>query len=402
MVSIASVLALSLTAAAPLLEGELIFPPTPKHDHGSSLVQLADESLLAVWFHGSGERTADDVLLQGARKAPGADVWTEPFAMADTPALPDCNPVLFVDPRGVLWLFWITVQDNHWGGSLLKYRIAEDPMGEGPPKWAWQGVIHARPKNLEEQFLKVLERGEVELAPLIALRPELTELIAEGRAAARSKLRRRLGWMTRIHPIMVSPNRMVLGLYSDVFNCGLAAITEDWGETWAFSEPILDSDPKLLGNIQPSLVQRQNGDIVAYMRDNGMPKCVRTSVSTDGGMTWSDLDKLPVRNPGSSVECIALESGAWVLVSNDTVQGRHRLAAYLSEDEGETWRILRLIEEAERDTGSFSYPSVLQAKDGTIHCTYSHRRDGGPGSCIKHVRFNEAWVREGTRLENAK
>ncbi len=392
---LAAALILTFATAQPILEGELIFPGTPKHDHGSSVVQLADDSLLAVWFHGSGERTADDVLLQGARKAPGATAWSEPFLMADTPGLPDCNPVLFVDPRGVLWLFWITVQDNQWGGSLLKYRTAEQPVGDGPPEWDWQAVIHIRPGELEEQFLAVLERGETELAPLLALRPELTEEVARGKAAAQDKLRRRLGWMTRIHPIMTGSTRMLLGLYSDVFNCGLVAITEDWGDTWEFSEPILDPNPMLLGNIQTSLVQRKKGEIVAYMRDNGMPKCVRTSVSSDDGITWSELDKLPIRNPGSSVECIALASGAWVLVCNDAVDGRHRLAAYLSDDEGATWPLYRLIEEAEPGKGSFSYPSVIQTRDGSIHCTYSHRREGDAGSSIKHVRFNEAWVRAG-------
>jgi hypothetical protein len=44
----------------------------------------------------------------------------------------------------------------------------------------------------------------------------------------------KIGWMTRIHPIMVTEKRMMLGLYSDVFNCSLAAFTEDWGRTLVF------------------------------------------------------------------------------------------------------------------------------------------------------------------------
>ena len=219
-------------------------------------------------------------------------------------------------------------------------------------------------------------------------------LIAVGREAAADKLARSLGWMTRIHPIMVSENRMLLGLYSDVFNCSLAAYTEDWGGHWSCSEPILKPDAMYLGNIQPSFVQKKNGDIVVFMRDNGMPKRIRTGVSRDNGETWPEAGMLDIRNPGSSVECIALGNGSWVLVCNDTSNGRHLLTAYLSEDEGASWPWARRIEEQEKDKGSFSYPSVIQGADGTIHCTYSHSKEGGGGSCIKHARFNEAWIRE--------
>src|SRR5262249_38681519 len=43
-----------------------IFPPEPKHNHASCIVEIADGSLLAVWYSGSGERKADDVVIQGA------------------------------------------------------------------------------------------------------------------------------------------------------------------------------------------------------------------------------------------------------------------------------------------------------------------------------------------------
>ncbi len=382
-----------LAQAQPVFAGELIFPPNPKHNHGSSIVETPEGDLLAVWFHGSGERKSDDVLLQGARKRNGEDAWCAPFVMADTPGLPDCNPVLFIDPQKTLWLFWVTVQDNQWGGTLLKYRTATNYDADGPPQWDWQDVIHTRPVDLETQFLGVIARVEENMAPLLASVPRLPELIAVGKDAATTKLKRRLGWMTRIHPIMTSEKRLMLGLYSDVFNCSLAAFTEDAGATWFFSEPILDPQAKRLGNIQPSFVMRKNGDIVAYMRDNGIPNRVRTATSTDHGITWPSVQMLAIPNPGSSVECIALESGRWVLVCNDTNSGRHRLSAYVSEDEGATWPTARPIEEREeKKDGSFSYPSLIQASDGTMHSTYSYRSSESEGSSIKHAHFNEAWL----------
>ena len=158
MITAALVCMASIMAAdAPLYEAEAIFSPNEKHNHGSSIVETSEGDLLACWFHGSGERRSDDVLIQGARKRRGEDDWSEPFLMADSQNLPDCNPVLFIDPRGTLWLFWIAVQNNEWGGSLLKYRTSTDYSEDGAPKWDWQDVIHCRPQKLEEQYLAMLK-----------------------------------------------------------------------------------------------------------------------------------------------------------------------------------------------------------------------------------------------------
>jgi hypothetical protein len=75
---------------------------------------------------GTGERSADDVEILAARKANGGDEWSEPFLLADTPELPDCNPVLHVDSTRRLWLFWPTILDNHWESALLKAKCADD------------------------------------------------------------------------------------------------------------------------------------------------------------------------------------------------------------------------------------------------------------------------------------
>lgn len=385
-----------VVAQGPVYGAEPIFPPNPQHNHGSSIVETPTGDLLACWFHGSGERGSDDVLVQGARKRKGESAWSEPFVMTDSQDLPDCNPVLFMDPRGVLWLFWIAVQNNEWGGALLKYRTASRYDKDGPPQWDWQDVIHCRPRNLETMFLATLEEAKVKYAALFEASERYQKMIEEVRTAAQDKLTQRLGWMTRLHPIMTSDSRIMLGLYSDVFNCSLAAFTEDWGKTWQFSDPILTPD---LGNIQPSFVKRKDGAIVVMMRDNGLPKRIRRAESKDAGVTWGPVECTEIPNPGSSVECISLKSGNWVLVCNDTVNGRHQLTAYLSEDEGATWKWKRALEQFAPDAASASYPSVIQAKDGLIHCTYSFTEKDVPGSTIKHAWFDEAWLREGTPAE---
>ena len=49
-----------------IVSEEFIFPTQSEHTHGSSIVMLPTGDLLAAWFQGSGERSADDVRIMGA------------------------------------------------------------------------------------------------------------------------------------------------------------------------------------------------------------------------------------------------------------------------------------------------------------------------------------------------
>ena len=49
---------------------QAIFPPEPKHNHASCVIETARGHLLAAWYSGSGERKSDDVVIQGAWLVP--------------------------------------------------------------------------------------------------------------------------------------------------------------------------------------------------------------------------------------------------------------------------------------------------------------------------------------------
>jgi predicted neuraminidase len=181
------------------------------------------------------------------------------------------------------------------------------------------------------------------------------------------------------------------------------AITDDWGKTWHSSTPLVG-----LGNIQPSIVRRKDGSLFTFMRDNGPPpKRLHQSESHDRGETWSAVTDSGLPNPGSGAEITSLRNGHWVLISNDTERERNSLAVQISDDEGKTWKWKRHLEldEPGPEAGSFHYPSIIQAKDGTLHASYSYHLakrnlpkdvDGDPaGKSIKHAHFNETWVMEG-------
>ncbi len=390
----------------PFLRSELLFPLEHWHNHGSCLIQCPNGDLLVCWYHGSGERTADDVVVLGARQKKNATTWSAPFLLADTLGYPDTNPAMFIDPRQRLWLMWPTILNNHWESALMKYRISTDYQKSGPPQWDSSEVLHVTPgTNFQPVVEAALDQLSASQIPA-AKADQFDAWIKEKKAHAADKLYCRLGWMTRVHPQVIDGRRLIVPLYSDGFDFSLMAITDDWGKSWFTSEPLIGH-----GNVQPSIVQKKDGTLVAYMRDNGPPPMrIPESHSTDRGVTWSkvvDSDRL---DSGTGVEAIVLQNGLWLLTHNDLEKGRHQLAVSLSDDEGKTWKWTRHLEkDSEADVkagaGSYHYPSVIQAKDGTIHVSYSiHQKksetkldtSGKPASeSIKHAHFNIAWVMQG-------
>ena len=366
------------------LQTQYIFPLQDKHVHGASIAETPGGDLLAVWFHGSGERTADDVRLLGARLRKGAAAWSEVFDMADTPGFPDCNPVLFVDTKNRLWLFWSVVLANRWENCLLKYCRADRYEADGPPEWNWQDVILLK---ADDTFPEKIAAGFKEINPPEDMWAEYarpySELVTE---AARDKLKRQLGWMTRNHPLVLQSGRILLPLYSDGFNICLTAYSDDDGANWQASEPIVG-----LGPIQPALAQRKDGSVVAFFRDSGdAPKRLQQAESSDEGKTWTVTRDTDIPNPSSSAEVKVLADGRWILVGNDLEEGRNRLGVLLSEDEGQTWTARRYLEEDADVSNAYAYPSILQASDGSIHAVYScHIHEG---RTIKHAFFSPAWV----------
>ena len=122
---------------------------------------------------------------------------------------------------------------------------------------------------------------------------------------------------------------------------------------------------------------------------------MQRSVSTDQGDTWSITVDTDIANPGASLEVIALRDGSWVMVFNDVEGGRHQLSLARSEDEGIHWKWKRRLEiDSEMET-SYSYPSLIQSRDGRLHLTYSH--SGPAGEAIKHVAVSADWILEDGR-----
>ncbi|MCC6507977.1 MAG: exo-alpha-sialidase, partial [Pirellulaceae bacterium] len=120
------------------------------------------------------------------------------------------------------------------------------------------------------------------------------------------------------------------------------------------------------------MVELHSGKLWMLARTKGQPY---ESFSTDGGQTWSQ-PKLAatVQNVSARFFLRRLPSGRILLVKNgsptERLQNRTHMSAWLSEDEGQTWKGGLLLDER----NAVSYPDGFQSPDGLIHILYDWNR----------------------------
>jgi predicted neuraminidase len=366
---------------APQYQAELVFPLRGDHNHAPGIVACPNGELLASWYRGSGERTADDVAVYGSRLRPGNTTWDEPFVMADTPGFPDCNTCMMIDSQDRLWLFWPTIIANTWESCLTNYRVSSRYTEPGSPPWDRTGLILLKPADFQTPASELLDQLAAQWPDL--LKQVEPEKISQLRERLGSKLYQRLGWQPRCKPTVLPSGRILLPLYTDTFSISIMAVSDDHGDTWNASAPLIG-----WGNIQPAVLRRDDGTLVAYMRENGPLRHVRISESRDEGLTWGPVGVSELPNPGSGLDGVRLSNGHWALVYNDSTQHRQSLAISISDDQGASWKWTRHLER--QDSGSYHYPAVIQDRQGLIHVIYSYFV--GEGKSMKHAALNESWV----------
>ena len=97
----------------------------------------------------------------------------------------------------------------------------------------------------------------------------------------------------------------------------------------------------------------------------------------DGGVTWTQAQPIDLPNPNSGLDAVALTDGRVVLIYNHTDKGRSPLNLAISRD-GENFRMFHNLES---EPGEYSYPAMIQGKNGDLHITYTWKRER-----IRYVR----------------
>lgn len=105
-------------------------------------------------------------------------------------------------------------------------------------------------------------------------------------------------------------------------------------------------------------------------------------------------------NPNSGTDAVTLEDGTQLLVYNHikpskTWGSRSKLNIAVSED-GINWYAAVLLEDDQDQSSEYSYPAVIQTKDGLVHITYTWNR-----KLIKHVVIDPSRIEARAILNGA-
>ena len=144
--------------------------------------------------------------------------------------------------------------------------------------------------------------------------------------------------------------------------------------------------------VQPSVIRPVANEsfLMSFFRDR-RHEHIYSATSEDDGKTWSKPEATSLPNNNAAIQATVLKSGNIAIVYNPTTSSRNPISISLSEDRGKTWRYTRNLEfvhKEEETKVEFSYPSILQSADETIHVSYTYNRD-----TIKYTKLTEEWIK---------
>lgn len=308
--------------------------PTPSC-HASTIVELANGDLMAAWFGGTREGTPDVAIWFSRRSAGG---WSQPMEVVREPNIATYNPVLFHSADGVLWLYYkFGPRASEWSAGR---RFSKD---EGR---TWSAVEHL-PAGLY---------GPIRTKPLV---------LKNGVIVSGTSVESYESWA-----------------------CWIERSTGN-GRTWRRYGPIAapqqiekpDSKRKQgepYGIIQPSIVDLGGDHLRLYARSTRTIARICQADSFDGGVTWTEVKATSLPNPNSGIDAIRLRDGRLVMIYNDSDSNRTPLNLAVSSG-GEAWKMFHTLESG---PGEYSYPALIQAKNGDLCITYTWNR-----TKIRFVRF---------------
>lgn len=345
-----------LSTAPPVYRSEFL-PPSGTHSvHDATATQLPNGDILVAWYGGSDE-AAPDVRIFSATLDHRTGTW-HPARVLETSAAAERslrlhvksigNPVLMSDSHGVS-LFYSAVLFGGWSGATICGKSSPDGV-----HWSASHRVYTSP------FLNI-------------------------------------GMMVRSRPWRYNDGTLALPIYHE-FPRKWAAIARIDEQGRVIDEARI-TDPRPL--FQPWMVPTGPQTAVAFLRwSTKMPGCVTVARSDDAGVHWSDVSGTSLVQRDSAVAGVRLGDGSLLAVYNNSAWDRRDLSMARSLDDGVHWTKPHAIE---RDVTpddavrrEYSYPFVFQSSDGLYHIFYTWQR-----TRIRHLVFNDAWVRSDDTLGKA-
>ncbi|MCI0748292.1 MAG: exo-alpha-sialidase [Verrucomicrobia subdivision 3 bacterium] len=311
----------SRAATSAIVKSEFIYEQAPFPSCHASTIAETKSGLIAAWFGGTDEGEPDVGIWVSRHE--GAK-WISPVevangAQADGNRYPTWNPVLFQPREGPLLLFYkVGPSPSRWWGMLMTSRD--------------EGKTWSKPQRLPEGILGPIRAKPLQLADGTLLCGSSTE---------------HAGWAVHFER------------------------TPDLGQTWTRTKAL--NDPSEFDAIQPTILVH-GPKLQALCRSK--QKRVTELWSIDEGRTWSPMRATTLPNPSAGIDAVTLKDGRQLLVYNPTTRGRTPLSIAVSTD-GEKWEPWATLES---EPGEYSYPAMIQTRDGKVHVTYTWKRQR-----IKHA-----------------
>jgi alpha-L-rhamnosidase len=314
-----------------IVKDEFVFERAIFPESHAATIAETPAGLIAAWFGGTKEGNKDVCIWTSHLLN---NKWTVPAKVADgimndTLRYPCYNPVLFYTSGGELLLFYkIGPNVAGWTGWMKRSKD--------------NGKTWSEREALPDGFLGPIKNKPVVVNGVLYC-PSSTE---------------KGGWKAHIE------------------------FTLDNGKTWTKTASL--NDGKTMEAIQPSILQHKDGRLQLLCRSRNTT--LNEAWSSDGGKTWSEMKASGLPNNNSGTDAVTLKDGRQLLVYNHVlpaaswVRGkgpRTPLNVAVSND-GIKWFAATVLEDS--PISQYSYPSVIQTKDGMVHIVYTWRRER-----IKHV-----------------
>jgi predicted neuraminidase len=365
--------------------------------HAANLMVLPDGALGCVWFGGSMEGRSD-ISVYMSRLEPGSTRWTAPVQLSDDPQRSEQNPILFPAPDGSLWLLHTAQVSGNQDTSVVRRRVSHDNGRTWGPT---ETLGDAPAGTFVRQPIHVHGDGS---------------------------------WLLPIFNCRTIPGEKWDGSLDE----SAVMRSTDQGRSWQHI-PVPDS----LGCVHMSIVPASGNRLLGFFRSRWADSIYRT-VSEDGGLSWASPTPTVLPNNNSSIQALRLADGRLAMIFNassaaDATERRASLydeleeeaapastgakagqppvrrafwgaprapmTVALSEDDGVTWPWQRNLETGDgwcmsNDSArglnrEYSYPSIRQAADGTLHFAYTVFRQH-----IRHACVSPEWItQEDVRAE---
>jgi predicted neuraminidase len=315
-------LLVAMAAALSAQTAEFVADPMPTPScHASTIVEVRPGELLAAWFGGTAEGRPD-VAIWSARKQGG--VWRPAVELVREPSIATYNPVLFRSADKLLWLYY------KFGPSPQQWTAGRRASSDDGATWS-------APEHLPAGLY-----GPIRAKPLV---------LPSGVIVSGTSVESYSSWAAWIER------------------------STDNGKTWTRHGPITVPGG---GIIQPVVVPMGGNHLRFFARSTNVIGHICVSDSQDAGVTWSEARPIELPNPNSGIDVVRLKDGRFVMVYNHTATGRSPLNLAVSTD-GDHWT---RFHDLETDPGEYSYPAMIQAADGSLHITYTWKRQR-----IKYVNW---------------